>query len=177
MKLDRRFVAIISGALLVLAFTFYVVANTVPSWAKSERGPITVTYGLWKVCVGAGAKPSCANVDCSMLSSARCSKMKVARAFITIACILSALAALCALICVFLSPELGKPLSIVTKILPFATLIAGIIGVAVDIALAFDFFSEQIGLWNKKTVGAAGIMMIVALVLNLFGAIAAIFIQ
>ena len=92
--------------------------------------------------------------------------MLAARAFVTIACIMSAVSAPCLFAYLLQSADSNRIMSMISKILPFVSLIAGIIGVAVGIA----FVTYQ----DHFKVHAAAIVGIVAVVINLAGAFLAL---
>jgi hypothetical protein len=87
----------------------------------------------------------------------------------TIACILSALSALCILACGFVVTSSDKILILVAKALPLVTLVAGIIGVAVGIS--------AVSTGGPGSLGVAAILGIIAVIINLAGGIVAILIQ
>jgi hypothetical protein len=101
-----------------------------------------------------------------------CSKILAARAFVTLACITSAISALCLLISVGMIDNKRQILIYVGKGLAFACLIMGIIGIAVGISVTTETGTEA-----KLDWGAASIIGIVLIFINLAGAILSVFIR
>lgn len=98
--------------------------------------------------------------------------MIVARAFVTIACILSALSVLCLVAWTVIRTELNRIVLIVGKVLPLVSLIAGIIGVAVGIAFIVQSPSEIL-----FKISDAAVLGITAVAGNIIGAILALMIR
>jgi hypothetical protein len=126
------------------------------------------TLGLWQECVSLSGSSVCAAFDCSAVSqysaSSGCSQYLAARAFMTLACIMSALSAICLVVYIFIGDKIPSIILLATKILVGVSLLTGIIGVGVGI----NATSSGIG----ASVGAAAIVGIVGLILNLAGSIA-----
>ena len=138
---------------------------------ESEEGE--ATFGLWQGCASTSIAKVCLDI-CPVTSydSGPCPKTIAARAFVTLACILSGISALCLFACAVTGDNTNRTLLLAGKGLVFVCLVMGIIGVAVGISGAID-----IGAANKLDVGAAAIIGIVALIFNLGGAIVSLLIK
>jgi hypothetical protein len=95
--------------------------------------------------------------------------MQTARAFITIACILSAVTTACVVGCAFVKEDSNGILIRLAKVLSFVTLVGGIIGVAVGISHAIPH--------SLVRISVAAILGIIALVFNLASAIVVLLIK
>ncbi|CAF3741629.1 unnamed protein product [Rotaria socialis] len=168
MAVSRRILGIGGSLLMILACILYIVSNAVPIWGTVKVGQATNTIGLWQGCISIPGYTQCSALVCLLPGSTPCIKNGAARAFVTLACIFSAVAALCLLASAILT-DLSKLLAMMVKIVPFSSLLVGVIGVGVGINLV-----------TYKTVfsiGAAAIVGILALILNLAGTILAFLIQ
>ena len=103
------------------------------------------------------------------MTSSACGKYQTGRAFVTLACIFSGLAALCMLACALISTDLSKTLTLLGKILSFITVGVGIIGVAVGIS--------AVSTGGEGSLGVAAILGIIAVIINIAGAIVSMLIQ
>jgi hypothetical protein len=130
---------------------------------------MTIAYGLWQYCGSVNSMSACVSMDSVVLPSNINAQMLAARAFITIACILSGIATVCVVVCGFVKEDSSGILVRLAKVLPFATLVGGIIGVAVGIVYAIPS--------SVLRIGVASILGIIALVFNLIGAIVVLFIK
>jgi hypothetical protein len=133
------------------------------------------TTGLWQTCSSSGDSKDCSNIKCPQSGSdttGSCSKILAARAFVTLACITSAISALCLLLSVGMIDKTRQILINVGKGLAFACLILGIIGIAVGISVSTGTGTEA-----KMDWGAASIIGIVLIFINLAGAILSVFIN
>jgi hypothetical protein len=107
--------------------------------------------------------------------------MMAVRAFITMACILSGLATGCFVICALKSVDSNRLVILATKVLCIASLVTGIIGMAVGATFGTDESSGQGGTTGQGggsinvsiKVGAAAILAVVADVFNLVGIVLA----
>jgi hypothetical protein len=136
---------------------------------------VEITVGLWKTCGSSGGLKECVDITCPQSESDTtdfCSKILAARAFVTLACIISAISALCLLISVGMIDKTRQILINVGKGLAFACLIMGIIGIAVGISVTTGTGTEA-----KLDWGAASIIGIVLIFINLAGAILSVFIR
>lgn len=129
--------------------------------------------GLWKGCGTVYDTLACGNLVCLSTSlggsDSQCAKMLTARTFVTIACIMSILSVIFLFARLVESADSNRIVILISKSLPLITLIAGIIGVAVGIA--FVTYKDAL------KINAAAILGIVALVINLVGAILAAIIR
>jgi hypothetical protein len=98
-----------------------------------------------------------------------CSKILAARAFMTLACIISGITAICSFASAVTNDNTNRILLLATKGLVFVCLVMGIIGVAVGSDASVNFGGGELKL------GAAAIVGIVAIIINFGGAIAAVF--
>lgn len=128
------------------------------------KGSYDSTVGLWKGCRYIDGIRVCADLICKAspgVNVSPCVKMETGRAFMTIACIVSFMAAM--LLFARVVPQLGanRLIAYTSKGLPVIALIAGAIGYGVGLS----FILDDLG----ATFGIAGILGAVALGLNLFG--------
>jgi hypothetical protein len=132
--------------------------------------------GLWKNCTTImNLEQQCLSVKCPPSESdtgSFCSKILVARAFVILTCIVSGISAVLLFATGAKSNKKQQILLIAAKGLVFACLIMGIIGVAVGIN-----GTAETALARKLNWGAAAIIGIIAIVLNLCGAIATVLIK
>ena len=143
------------------------IPDIIPNESELGEG-MTVTIGLWRCCFSMDGESVCEGWPMKNLLRSALLKIQSARAFITIACILSAFTTLCSLACAFIEGNSRKMLIKTVKLLSFTTLVGGIIGVAVGITFAMPD--------GRFQIAVASIISIVALVFNLLGAIATIII-
>ncbi|CAF3904752.1 unnamed protein product, partial [Rotaria sp. Silwood1] len=131
-----------------------------------------LTFGLWRGCVNALDIKVC-NAICTpeIEENSVCSKIKAARAFITLACILSGISAICLIVYSLMGDNKPRILLLAIQGLVFACLIMGIIGVAIGISTATNTGPLT------RDLGAAAIVGIVAVVINVVGAIVALLIR
>ncbi|CAF2955200.1 unnamed protein product [Rotaria sp. Silwood2] len=92
-----------------------------------------------------------------------------ARAFITIACILSGLSVVCLVMCAVIKTDSNHIVFMISKALPFVSFVAGIIGLAVGIA----FVTAPGG----RKISSAAFVGIAAVVINMIGAALALLIR
>ncbi|CAF1482332.1 unnamed protein product [Adineta steineri] len=170
-----KVVAIIAGIILTVAWIFYVASNAVPSWSQTTYGGYTNSYGLWQYCSTVSGSTTCANINCPSATddNGYCNRLMASRAFMTIACILSGIAAICLLICAFIDEKISRILLLAAKVLAFVCVIMGIIGVATG-GSAIQVYFQNTNQLNFSTGFALGI---VAIVINLVGAIVSLFIK
>jgi len=88
------------------------------------------------------------------------------------ACIFSAVSAICLILSLLLSDKIRSIILIVGKVLAFVALITGIIGTAVGINIMTNFTAGVDYKW-----GASSIIGIIAIIINAIGAVVSIFIQ
>jgi len=132
--------------------------------SKIDEGEIHSTMGLWKSCASVFGQTVCGDYTCSSDNSS-CGKILAARAFVTIACILSIISAVSLFVSLVASDRLRSMLLLVGKLLAWICLIAGIIGVAIGIDTLTRYESERVP-W-----GASSIIGVIALVVNAVGAV------
>jgi hypothetical protein len=96
--------------------------------------------------------------------------MMVARAFVTIACILSALSALCLFACIITRTDLNRIMSIISNILPIVSFVAGLIGLSFGIAFIMTFPVDF-------QMDVATILGITAVGINAIGAFVALMVR
>ncbi|CAF1529840.1 unnamed protein product [Rotaria sp. Silwood1] len=153
----------------------YVIATSMTDLlgkASSESEEFTI--GLWRLCISDSDIKTCFDLECSLTSeeSSTCRKIIAARAFVTLACILSGISIICLIIYTMKRDSTFAMLLLVTKGLVVACLIMGIIGVAVGIDATVN-----IGGLIKLDLGAAAAIGIVAIILNFIGTIITLLIK
>jgi hypothetical protein len=134
------------------------------------------TVGLWQRCGTSPVPKFCDSIPCPSEESGAaslCSKILAARAFMTLACIISGITAVCSFACAVTKDNTNRILLLATKGLVFVCLVMGIIGVAVGSNATVNPGGDII----KFRLGAAAIVGIVAIIINFGGAIVALFIQ
>lgn len=124
--------------------------------SKIDLNSVEITTGLWQGC-GAG---QCVSYDCSGTSSS-CSKIEAGRAFMTLACIFSALSTFGTVFLIFKNENKMNVVSLIVKGLAGFTVILGLIGVAISASTLHT---------SGTKLGPAAIVAIVGLILNAFGA-------
>ncbi|UJR18996.1 hypothetical protein I4U23_022126 [Adineta vaga] len=183
MAIENRRSLYIASALLLVCGILYIVANALPMWGKITYGSLSNEIGLWRACAKGSIDNSAAS-KCGTFN-ANASDMKsnimAARAFVTISCILWALAILSILSILFLDESLKSHISSAAKGLAIACLISGIIGVALGIHFAMEELNQLADAANLKDIrskmNVSSILAIIALVFNLAGAVATFFIK
>ncbi len=135
---------------------------------KISDGRATSTVGLWRVCGPIDKEGRGGSVcgDIIKLPTDIYGKMMGARAFVTICCIISSLSVVSILLILFVEENLKGKMSILAKALAFASLVGGIIGVAVGMAFAMKIVGSK-----ADNIGVSSILGIIAIVFNLAGAI------
>ena len=133
-----------------------------------------MTLGLWRLCLALGGGKACGDFSCTGdgVDQNTCSRIIAARAFVTLACILSGISVLCLIASAVISGDANRIAVLAAKGLVFACLIMGIIGVAVGISGTIAF---RTGI--KFDIGAAAIIGIIAIIINLVGAIVTLLIK
>ncbi|CAF1631779.1 unnamed protein product [Adineta ricciae] len=183
--MDKRFIMLASGGLMVIACIFYITSNALPSWflepehlSKAQFDLAESSIGLWRVCLTVFGVHTCSDhvSSCESIKGEHanvCHKMLAARAFMTLACIFSAISATCLFAC--LLESINKNTNVITmiKIIPFVCFIMGIIGLALGISYTTVTGPEIISM----SLGAGAILAIIAVILNLIGAILALIIR
>ncbi|CAF1527983.1 unnamed protein product [Adineta ricciae] len=144
----------------------------------SELVSIKTTIGLWRTCDTLAGIKICVDLpsSCSLTkgqSESICQKMITARAFLTLACILSGISVLCLFAGIVLTDHQQKIILLTSKILTVGSFLTGVIGLSVGIAYA----TSTGGLPLSVSLNVAAILVIVAVVLNLCAAIFALIIH
>ncbi len=135
---------------------------------KGSDGPLTRTVGLWRACLRIDEEGH-GSSECGDTINAPADfydKMMAARVFVTICCILSSLSVVSILLILFVEENLKKLVSILAQALAFASLVGGIIGVALGMAFAMKTVGSK-----ADNIGVSSILGIIAIVFNLAGAI------
>ena len=131
------------------------------------------TVGLWKMCSSVLGQQICMNYDCAGSGGGSlCGKILTGRAFMTLACILSAIAVICFILSMITTDNRRSMILIAGKGLAVVCLVFGIIGVAVGISGTTD---NSLG--QGVNLGAGSIIGIIALIINLFAAIGSLIIH
>lgn len=149
--------------------TEFLRLTTFRSQAKVES--VEITFGLWRGCVFTGDENEipCSDILCPSenLSSSTCAKIRAAGAFIAITCLFSGICGLlCIVYCAMAGDKKLRKLLLTQKILALASLVTGIIGVALGIAGTTGIPSD-----TTLKMGDAAIIAIAAVVGNLIGAV------
>ncbi|CAF3435174.1 unnamed protein product [Rotaria socialis] len=203
MVLDKRVLIIVSGSAMTLSCILFIVGNALPSWssAKLDSAQINllynmltqydisvkdqttsdetqVTIGLWRGCASILQLTACSNLlsSCTLRNGESlplCQKMMAARAFVTIACIISGASAVCLFAYILQSINKYQKVLIISKILTFSSLVTGVIGIALGIVFATD----NGGLPIKKSVSVGAILAILAVAMNLIGAVLSLLVR
>ncbi|CAF1247813.1 unnamed protein product [Adineta steineri] len=161
MALQSSKTVYIACGILIVVSVLYITANAVPIWATRSVGSGTATVGLWKLCVKIEGTSECVG-DGSKVDD----KTMATRAFITICCILAPLSAISILSIILVNENLKKRMSLLAKVLAIASAISGIIGVGLGISMVVDIIKI-----SNATMGVSCILAIVAVALNLVGAV------
>jgi hypothetical protein len=133
--------------------------------------------GLWQSCeTDPNIGQVCVGITCPQQDDTTniCSRLLAARAFVTLACIISGFSALLLFACVATGDNTRRILLIAGKALAFVCLVMGIIGIAVGINVTTDTNGE-FGI--QLSWGASAIIGVIAIVLNFFGAIVSVLIK
>ncbi|CAF3595869.1 unnamed protein product [Adineta steineri] len=171
-----KVLALLAGCILTVTCVLYIVSNAVPSWAQISSGGYSVlTYGLWKKCDQGPDGSECELLKCPMKDddSSVCSRILAGRAFMTLACILSGITTISLFICAFTDVGKNRILLLITKASAFVCLIMGIIGVGVGGSIIQILSEGSV----KFSLGAASTLGIIAIIINLVGAIVSLFIK
>ncbi|CAF1157714.1 unnamed protein product [Adineta steineri] len=164
-----KLLLIIGGALIGAAFILFILSNGLSSWSETENDFGNITYGLWRWCNSTTDDTTCADISCPSedFPSSFCNKILAARAFITLACILSGFCGTLSVIyCAISGERSARPLILTKKCLAVACLIMGIIAIAIGISATM---TAQNGF--KLRLGVAAILGIVGVGINLIGTV------
>ena len=193
MSTAKPILIVASGLTMFIAFILYAVSNGLSSWWVPTQKNWVVTWlvhresdvshlffrgklvgvapqqaGLWRACRLIYDQWVCGNLICADPTGAGasiCAKMYAARTFVTLACIFSILSAICLLARLVEKIGSNRVLGLLVKGLPVLSLLMGIIGVPIGIVFIVKDAEFQIA--------AGSILAIVALVINLIGAVLA----
>lgn len=136
---------------------------------------VSINQGLWRGCQNTADGSLCLSTTSSCPSGlppsilSICHKMIAAKAFMTFACLLSVFSVLCIFSNLTDNTNSNSMTIMACRILPGVCVVSGIIGVALGIA----YINDQ----EVLSIGAAAILGIVAIVLNLGGAALTILIR
>ena len=138
---------------------------------------IKFSVGLWRSCVSVPDNKVCVNGPdpsiCSLITGETadvCHKMIAARAFITIACIISGISAVCFFARTLETINQNKMVIMTSMGLAIGSFVAGVIGLALGITATTATGSLPV----KVSINAAAILAIIAVVINLIGAVLAV---
>ncbi|CAF1189039.1 unnamed protein product [Adineta steineri] len=153
--------------ILFTVSVLYITANALPIWVTGSNESGTSSGGLWKACQKYKGSSKCLNAGSKVLD-----KIMATRAFITICCILAPLSFISILSIILVNENLRKRMSLLAKVLAIASAISGIIGVGLGISRVVDTikFTAAMEVENVK-MGVSCILAIIALALNLVGAV------
>ncbi|CAF1189023.1 unnamed protein product [Adineta steineri] len=167
MAFESPKIAFIACGILVIVSILYITANALPIWVTRSVDSQKRTLGLWRVCDKNEDISECVNLPLTMDDTTMAT-----RAFITICCILAPLSFISILSIILVNENLKKHMSLLAKVLAIASAISGIIGVGLGISIVVDAttLAAAMEVENVK-MGASCILAIVAVTLNLVGAI------
>ena len=115
----------------------------------------------------------CNSFDCTGSGTdSSCSKILAGRAFMTLACIISAISVVCFILTIIMGDNIRSIILMGGKGLAFVCFACGIIGVAVGIS---GTTNNLVG--KGVELGAGSIIGIIALIINLIGAIGSIMVK
>ncbi len=100
--------------------------------SKKDTSEDEYKVGLWKLCTIASNSSKCVDISCSSGDNT-CSEILASRAFVTLACILSPIAALCLFASAIIANNMKRIVLLAGRGLAFACIIVGIIGVTIGI--------------------------------------------
>ena len=123
--------------------------------------------GLWRVCFEAGGQSSCQSIPCSS-EDINCGELYAARAFVTLACIVSGLLTVGICINALKGEDRNEKIWRGIKACAFSCFGMGIIGISIGI-------HETTG--DGVSWGPASFLAILSIILNLVGAIVIVLIK
>ncbi|CAF1415039.1 unnamed protein product, partial [Adineta steineri] len=164
-----KVVALLAGCILTVTCVLYIVSNAVPSWAQISGIGSYHSYGLWRECLPGPNVIICGPLRCpgGIYGPDFCGRIFAGRAFMTLACILSGITTISLFICAFTDVGKNRILLLITKASAFVCLIMGIIGVGVGGSIIQILSEGSV----KFSLGAASTLGIIAIIINLVGAI------
>lgn len=128
--------------------------------------------GLWKYCTSDAFLHTCQDIPILNDNTGIFTKIQTARAFVTLACILSGISMLSLIASAFMGDQVHKRFLWIIKGLCSASIVVGIVSVAIAAAsLKHNALSSQI------SIEYATILAITAVIMNVIGTIVAIFIR
>ena len=147
----------------------FLCLTTFRSQTETELGE--TTFGLWRICLFTGDENEipCSDILCPSenLSSSTCAKIRAGGAFIAITCVFSGIGGLlCIVYCAMSGGKKLRKLILTQKVLALASLVTGMIGVALGLAGTMGIPSVP-----NLEIGDAAIIAIAAVVSNLIGAV------
>ncbi|CAF1213961.1 unnamed protein product [Adineta steineri] len=151
----------VACGILVMVSILYITANTAPIWETESVKSDTGTGALWKLCATNKTISMCHNFPYSMDH-----KVITTRASLTTCSILSPLSFISILLIIFVNENLKKQMSLIAKVLAIASFISGIIGVTLGITILVDVIQN-----TGDSMGVSCILAIIAVALNLVGAV------
>jgi hypothetical protein len=143
----------------------------------TEPVSIKTNIGLWRSCVSVPGNKMCSDGAspsmCSLVTGEAadiCHKTMAARAFITIACIISGVSAICFFACALKTINQNKMAIMIGIALTISSFVAGVIGLGLGITVTTATGSLPI----KASISSAAIIAIVAVVVNMLGTVLAV---
>ncbi|CAF0993118.1 unnamed protein product [Rotaria sordida] len=170
-----QLLAIAGGILIGITFILFIVSNALNMWSEGENDDKRVTYGLWHYCIFVPDNMTCYNLPCpsEIGKNSFCNQIFAARAFLTLACMLSCISTIIWIIfCAVTTDTTPRLLHLANIGLTFTCLPMGIIGVGVGINATISVESD-----TKLRLGGAAIVGIVGIVINIFSAIVTVLVK
>ncbi|CAF1454829.1 unnamed protein product [Rotaria sordida] len=180
MSSNIRLLSIVAGIMLGLSSACFIVSNAVPEWGKYKITGIESTIGLWQYCAFVSNVKTCQSISSELESfdADTYHKIQAAEAFVTLACIMSGISTCCLLACALMGDNVHQILLWTSKGLAFSSFIMGTVGIALGIYAIFNNrLTNQLFTQLTITLGAASCIGIAAIVINLVGAIIAVFMR
>ncbi|CAF3909343.1 unnamed protein product, partial [Rotaria sp. Silwood1] len=147
---------------------------------KYETTGTETTIGLWRYCASLSNIKTCQDISSQLENIATdvYHRIRAAEAFVTLACILSGISTFCLFVCALMGDNVHQILLWTSKGLAFSSFIMGTVGVALGIsAILSNPITNQSVITVTITMGAASFVGIAAILINLVGAIIAVFIR
>ncbi len=135
---------------------------------------ISFTAGIWKICITVIKTTECLAISCGKggVDFGVCDKTIAAKILLTCTCIIAAISALCFFLVAQKSENINQKLLLTMKILVFISLIMGIISVSAVIIATRSTIPQL-----KLRLGVSAYLGIIAIIINLIGAIIAVLIK
>ncbi|CAF1453181.1 unnamed protein product [Didymodactylos carnosus] len=164
---NKSLLTYLACAILLAACAFFIASNASPTWGTLTINAVKTSSGLWQSCMG-GRCDAIPN-SCSKLvgmAKSSCDKVLATRAFITMACITSAIGFICLLaLAAFIKNS--QTLCYVCVALAVLSFIFGLIG----FSLGVDRYVTK-----PFKIGAAAICGLIGWILSLASAVCSILI-